>query len=53
MIGNKIEDKITGHKSWTNPETSSQIEEKLIEIPKKGYNTLEKRQEIIDELRSI
>ena len=46
-------DKITGHKSWTNPETSSQIEEKSIEIPKKGYNTLEKRQEIIDELRSI
>ena len=28
-------DKITGHKSWTNPETSPQIEEKSIEIPKK------------------
>lgn len=33
--------------------TVLQVEEKSIEIPKKGYNTLEKRQEIIDELRSI
>ena len=52
LIGNKIADKITSTVSRSNPHIASQTDEKLIEIPKERYISLEKRQKVIDKMEN-
>ena len=59
LIGNKIADKIRSiskslkefHSLKASKEFHSKTDENEIEIPKERYISLEKRQEVIDELR--
>ena len=48
LVGNKVAYKIT-----SNPKTSPQTEEKLMDILKKRYVSPENGQQLVDELRLI
>ena len=51
LIGNKIADKIASTALQINPETTSQTDKKLIEMPKERYISSGKRQQNNDDLR--